>query len=196
MIYYLQLLLNSFTSVHNLHNDVKDYLCQHPYNLDNVHFAHFITENIDIHRRTTISKSNRENLENVWEEYLEGVSTNRWADHIVVEATASMLNVNIEIFNSTTSNWININPVNDMQTLHTIYLGLIEELHYVILRPLNLFEGDNEIAIGSSNLNNKPDQRPYNDDDIIAHGDQSIEQISGGVQCSWRILNLNFKYMK
>ena len=80
------------------------------------------------------------NSENSWFEYLTNMTQQRtWYDNLIIQALADKLNIRIHI---TESNPLFvafnvIKPVHFTTDIRTIYLGHIDELHYVSTVPFN-----------------------------------------------------------
>jgi len=72
-----------------------------------------------------------------WQQYLQGLETNDWGDHISLIGIANAFNVVIGIVSSETPGIRYIYPEDTSEQQHTIYLGHEFESHYIRLTPID-----------------------------------------------------------
>ena len=87
------------------------------------------------------------NIESCWCDYLSSMSRNgTWADGLVIQAVADKLNLAINIIESNPyfSEFTLIQPVNPNQKVRVIYIGHMDEYHYVSSVSLDLSQQRNE----------------------------------------------------
>ena len=87
------------------------------------------------------------NIESCWCDYLSSMSRNgTWADGLVIQAVADKLNLAINIIESNPyfSEFTSIQPVNPNQKVRVIYIGHMDEYHYVSSVSLDLSQQRNE----------------------------------------------------
>ncbi|XP_078691416.1 uncharacterized protein LOC144921886 isoform X1 [Branchiostoma floridae x Branchiostoma belcheri] len=65
--------------------------------------------------------------------YLDGLRSGEWADHLAVQGAADMLNVNIEITKTSSTDWTTEICPKQGRSENTVTIGLMGELHYVAL---------------------------------------------------------------
>ena len=68
--------------------------------------------------------------------YTERLEQGAWAEHIAVQATADMLNVEIRVFNTISPEYIHTIVPRSGNATKQIYLGLINETHYVVFERI------------------------------------------------------------
>ena len=86
-----------------------------------------------------------------WNEYLKGLKSSAWGDHYAVQGLSDMLFCNIEVITENPNNPpIEIYPITGKSNV-TIYLGLIQDIHYTALVPIEKINTyiDNEIIDSS-----------------------------------------------
>ncbi|XP_028394415.1 OTU domain-containing protein 5-like [Dendronephthya gigantea] len=95
------------------------------------------------------------NTEQSWSQYLQNMSKlGSWADHIIIQAVANINNLRIHItessqnFNETTI--VTSIYAQSVANVKEIYIGHLEELHYVSTTLINQFRGQIENQIGAS----------------------------------------------
>ena len=174
-----------------MRNQVIDYLRLHPLTRSNEHYVHFVQDhqhmicsNVE---NAAVEDSNNEplalpqSLEIRWKHYLEQLCANEWADHIVVQAVADLFNIPIHIFSNITSQWTVINPLIQSDQMDIIYVGLVNEVHYVILKPLrNVQESFEHQSQQRHRDFTTTADTITTEDATILHGDNVLQQISGG----------------
>ena len=105
------------TTHQELRHQVCAYLQKNPYTTDGTHLINFVS---------TPSTSS-----DPWETYLQRMSEDEWADHIIVQALANMLCVDINVL-CTIGQAEQLITCNSSAT-GVVNIGLIGELHYVAL---------------------------------------------------------------
>jgi hypothetical protein len=87
------------------------------------------------------------------------LQSGEWADNLAVQGVADMLNINIQVLNTISPDWMHdIHPRNQRSD-NTITKGLIGELHYVALEKMS----PQTKSEGSVNIQR---QRKYKEDEI------------------------------
>uniref|UniRef100_A0A8C4Q2W2 ubiquitinyl hydrolase 1 n=1 Tax=Eptatretus burgeri TaxID=7764 RepID=A0A8C4Q2W2_EPTBU len=66
--------------------------------------------------------------------YVAGLRSGEWADNVAVQAVAEMLNINIQVLNNITPDWMHDIHPRGSRSDNTITIGLIGEQHYVALQ--------------------------------------------------------------
>ena len=86
---------------------------------------------LQLHNNPSTLNSLSQQQKDAFELYIDNLKNDAWADHLVVQSVADMLNINIQIINTITPDWIHkIQPQNQRSDI-TIIIGLIGEFHYV-----------------------------------------------------------------
>ena len=84
-----------------------------------------------------------------WIRYLQSLQEGAWGDHLAVQVLASMLNVSIVIISTLNPNMQPVEPANG-RSIGRIYLGLIDQFHYVALTK-NTLQRDEVITTKAAN---------------------------------------------
>ena len=77
-----------------------------------------------------------------WIKYLQRLREGAWGDHLAVQVLASMLNVNIKIISTLNPDMPLVKPLN-CTSICNIYLGLIDQFHYVALVKKSSMNAEN-----------------------------------------------------
>ena len=147
-------------------------------------YATFIpqpTAQINRREQAVLGSPGQQHLKELMKSYITGLRHGEWADNIAVQGVAEMLNINIKVLNTITTDWMHdIHPKNQ-QSDNTVTIGLMGELHYVALERDT---SHNNQADGSAKPkdtfhSNKADDMPNQRQDIEDEEDQiAFEQTS------------------
>ena len=85
----------------------------------------------------------------LWVRYLERLANGAWGDHIAI---SNMLNISIHILCSQTAAISTVVPANGT-SISDVYIGLIQQYHFVILESNNSINGPSEIGNDNEELN-------------------------------------------
>ena len=103
--------------------------------------AHFLENSASSHTYAgfvpgnpqAITPSQQESPSRTMTRYVTALRRGEWADNITVQAVAQMRNINIEVLNTITPDWMHDIHPTGTRSDNTITLGLIGEQHYVAL---------------------------------------------------------------
>jgi hypothetical protein len=133
---------------------IVDYLRANP-TVDGVHYCNYMVVNDD------------DDAMKVWEKFLDDLNNEEWADNIAVQALSDMLSVKLNIISSQNDVVTEIFPSDNCQSIGTINLGLLQQVHYVCLFKTSAQCEDNDDNVTIDNEN-------------ILEGDEHTRQIVGG----------------
>ena len=168
---------------------IVDYLRINPY-INGVHQGNFITKYMINSPADAILS-----LEHKWDVYVHLLENGAWGDHITVQGISNMLDIIINVFSTISEHVTVVIPTNG-NSVHNVYIGLIQETHYVGLDKVNVDEANvseanvSEANVDEANVDNKAnvdtcDHSEDLDDSTFEKGDEHSIQITGGPQvCS------------
>ena len=104
----------------------------------------------------------------VWENVLDDLNNSEWADNIGVQGLSDMLSIRLNIISSQNNIVTEIVPTNSCESIGTINLGLLGQVHYVGLDKRTEQCVDND------------DSNETIDNENILEGDEHTRQITGG----------------
>ena len=133
-----------------LRSMVVEYLRANP-TVNGVHYCNFMTND------------DNDDVAVVWDRFLDDLANDAWADNIAIQGLSDMLSITCSIVSSENSNVTEVAPNND-DSIGTIHLGLLGQLHYVGLDKIC------EQSVDESDLI---------DNENVHEGDQYTRQITG-----------------
>ena len=104
------------------------------------------------------------NTEHSWQDYLQSMSNQgTWADAIIIQAVANCLNLSIHIIESNPafSPVTVVEPMNATDVSLKIYIGHVDEIHYVSTSEMQRRYSNSETNI-DKNLNQGAQERKLN----------------------------------
>ena len=152
-----------------------DYLRQHSFSGDGTHLKNFIYI-----PEPTGSNSDQ------WEAYLQRMAEDEWADHIIVQALANMLCVDIFVLCTIGSHEQHIRC--SSSPVGAVNIGLIGELHYVALEPeesdshtQNNTESESQTSSAQAQLSQNTDEQEEYQSEVLDDDEAAREltQIKG-----------------
>ena len=141
-----------------LRSMVVDYLRANP-TVNRVHYCNLMTMNDDDCDVVV-----------AWEKFLDDLSSDKWADNIAIQGLSDMLSVRLNIISSQNTVVTEILPSDNSESIGTINLGLLEQVHYVCLDKMLEQYADNDDNYDDETINNENIQK----------GDEHTRQITGG----------------
>ena len=133
-----------------LRSMVVEYLRANP-TVNGVHYCNFMTND------------DNDDVTVVWDRFLDDLANDAWADNIATQGLSDMLSITCSIVSSENPNVTEVAPNND-DTIGTIHLGLLEQLHYVGLDKI---------------CEQSVDENDLIDNENVDEGDQHTRQITG-----------------
>ena len=119
--YQLPLLGLQHIDSKDLRTMVGDYLEENPI-VDGSHYSNFLPSKFFI--------TNDIEAQMLWNQYIEDLRNGGWGDNIAVRGISDMLNITINIISTQNPNIVQIAPSTET-SVGCVYIGLLEQLHYV-----------------------------------------------------------------
>ena len=73
----------------------------------------------------------------VWEKFSDDLNNSEWADNIAVQGLSDMLSIRLNIISSQNNVVTEILPTNSCESIGTINLSLLGQVHYVGLDKIS-----------------------------------------------------------
>ena len=129
-----------------LRSMLVEYLRENPI-VSDIHYCNFIGHSFEIEDDIQAQLQ--------WEKFLDQLKNGAWADNIAIQGLSDMLNISFCIVSTQNPNNVEVHPSND-NSIGTIYLGLLGQLHYVgldkVVEQPNTHHEENEATIDNENI--------------------------------------------
>ena len=167
--------INTVSDGASLRKAIVDYLYVNPYT-NGVHQGEFITDDIVNYKvEPTLS------VEHKWNVYIQQLENGAWGDHIAVQGISNMVHVTIIVLSTIGESITVVRPTSTDNSVSNVYIGLIQESHYVGLDVVDSNNDEVETIVESETCNDSVDL----DNFTIEQGDNDNIKITGGPQvCS------------